>query len=180
MRVPHATGDVPLHRAPARHQQVRAAGDPGVTIADFQFTPATITLNQGDTITWTNDGPSAHTASARDGSFDTGILQKGQSGSHTFTQAGTFAYYCKIHPFMHGTIVVQGQASPATPSGTSTNASPSSPGSQHTSSTSNNQTLPMTGANVIGILLSGGLLVGAGLWLRRAGVGGSLPTEPED
>jgi hypothetical protein len=39
--------------------------------------------------------------------FDTGTLQKGQSGSHTFSQAGSFPYVCTIHPFMHGTITVK-------------------------------------------------------------------------
>jgi plastocyanin len=67
-----------------------------VTIADFQFTPATITIHAGDTVTWTNAGPSAHTATARDGSFDTGVLQRGQTASHAFTQPGTFAYFCSI------------------------------------------------------------------------------------
>jgi plastocyanin len=57
-------------------------------------------------LTWTNDGPSAHTATARDGSFNTGTLSKGQSASHTFTKPGTYAYVCTIHRFMHGTILL--------------------------------------------------------------------------
>ena len=85
-----------------------AAGDPGDTISDFKFAPATITIHVGDTITWTNNGPTDHTATATDGSFDTGTLKKGQSASHTFTSAGTFAYICSLHPFMHGTVVVVG------------------------------------------------------------------------
>ena len=48
--------------------------------------------------------PDAHSATANDGSFDTGILSKGGSGSHTFTQAGTFSYICTPHPFMKGTV----------------------------------------------------------------------------
>ena len=115
-----------------RHAPVgRVAGDPGVTIADFNFTPGTITVHAGDTITWTNDGPSSHTATARDGSFDTGTLRKGASGSHTFTQAGSFSYLCKIHPFMHGTIVVLAAASTSTrkPGPTAAKSSQSKPGS---------------------------------------------------
>ena len=57
-------------------------------------------------MTWLNNGPSAHTATADDGSFNTGVLPKGHSASHTFTKAGTFTYICSIHPFMHGTVVV--------------------------------------------------------------------------
>ena len=65
----------------------------------------------GDTVTWSNAGPTPHSATASDGSFDTGILDKGGSGSHTFTQAGTFAYICTPHPYMKGTVVVQASAS---------------------------------------------------------------------
>ncbi len=90
----------------ARHQTAHAASGTTVTIADFQFSPATITIHVGDTVTWVNNGPSAHTATANDGSFNTGVLQKGHSASHTFTKAGTFTYICMIHPFMHGTVVV--------------------------------------------------------------------------
>ena len=57
----------------------KAAGSGSVTIADFQFTPAQITINQGDTVTWTNNGPTPHSATAPDGSFDTGIFPAAQS-----------------------------------------------------------------------------------------------------
>ena len=113
-------------RPPSR---AHAAGDPGVTIADFQFTPGTTTVHLGDTITWTNNGPSAHTATARNGSFDTGVLQKGASASHTFTQAGTFNYYCKIHPFMHGTIEVLAATTTTPSTGSGTGASSGTSGS---------------------------------------------------
>jgi plastocyanin len=88
-----------------------AAASGAVTIADFQFTPAQITISQGDTVTWTNNGPTAHSATAPDGSFDTGIFPAGQSRSHTFNDAGTFSYICTPHPNMHGTIVVQASQS---------------------------------------------------------------------
>src|SRR5664279_4660499 len=63
----------PLHAA----HSIRAAhatADPAVEIADFAFTPGATTIHVGDIITWTNHGPSSHTATARDGSFDTGVL----------------------------------------------------------------------------------------------------------
>jgi plastocyanin len=84
-----------------------AAADGSVTIVDFSFNPGTITVNVGDTVTWNNDGPTAHSATASDGSFDTGIFPAGQSRSHTFNEAGTFSYICTPHPDMHGTVVVQ-------------------------------------------------------------------------
>jgi Cupredoxin-like domain len=105
----------------------RLAGDPGVTIADFHFTPSATTVHLGDTITWTNNGPSSHTATAGNGSFNTGILKPGQSASHTFTQAGTFTYDCQIHPFMHGTIVVLASTTTTTSTSTQTSAPASAP-----------------------------------------------------
>jgi len=90
----------------------RAAGSTSVTISDFKFAPASITVNVGDTVTWTNKGPTAHTATGKDKSFDTGLLQKGETGSFTFKKAGTYAYICTPHPYMKGTVkVVAGGAS---------------------------------------------------------------------
>jgi LPXTG-motif cell wall-anchored protein len=157
-----------------------AAGDPPVTITDFQFGPATITIRVGDTVTWTNSGPSPHTATASGGGFNTGTLSRGQSGSHTFQQAGTFAYFCKIHPFMHGTVVVTGSGQSSGTSGQSSQSSgsgsggsgsstPSSSGSTGTSAGSGNgssQTLPATGLDVAWALLIGTGLLGAGFLVR--------------
>jgi LPXTG-motif cell wall-anchored protein len=146
-----------------------AAGDPGVTIADFHFSPASTTIHVGDTITWSNSGPSSHTATATGGSFNTGILKKGQSASHTFTQAGTFAYACQIHPFMHGTIVVL--ASTTTTSAGTTTPTTTTPATSRSPTTTapaqTGPTLPNTGFNVLGGLLAGLLLVGLGAGLRR-------------
>ena len=60
------------------------------TISDFKFTPPSITVKVGDTVVWTNDGPSAHSATADDGSFDSGLLSKNATGSFKFTKAGKF------------------------------------------------------------------------------------------
>jgi plastocyanin len=166
---------------PAPRPRAHAAGDPTDTIADFMFSPATTTVHVGDTVAWVNNGPSAHTATANDGSFNTGILQKDQSASHTFTQAGTFAYICSIHPFMHGTIVVVAAATSATTpssssgsgSGSSSSGSSGSGSSGATSSgatsssASSGASLPMTGIDVGATLLSGVGLLGAGVALRR-------------
>lgn len=75
-----------------------------VSIRNLSFVPATITINPGDTVTWTNDDSVPHTATGS--GFDTGMLSKGQSGSHTFSSAGTFDYICTTHPAMKGQVVV--------------------------------------------------------------------------
>ena len=106
---PAATPAPAEEPAPGRDDRkaARAAANGSVTIADFQFAPAQITIDQGDTVTWTNNGPSSHSATAPDGTFDTGIFPAGQSRSHTFNEAGSFSYICTPHPNMHGTIVVR-------------------------------------------------------------------------
>lgn len=78
-----------------------------VVMQNSAFSPATITVNKGDTVTWVNNDPMTHRVAADDGSFDLGDQANGASVSHTFTQAGTYAYHCTIHPFMKGTVIVQ-------------------------------------------------------------------------
>src|SRR5205823_7661573 len=68
-----------------------------VSAVDFHFVPKTVTINVGDTVTWSNNGKSPHTVTANGGSFNSGNLNPGQSFSHTFTSAGTFAYHCQYH-----------------------------------------------------------------------------------
>ena len=151
----------------ARHQNAHAAAsDPTVTIADFQFTPATITIHVGDTVTWVNNGPSAHTATASNNSFNTGVLQKGKSASHTFTTAGTFSYICSIHPFMHGTVIVLANTTTTTPTSTSTTPSTTATTPSTTASPTAGQ-LPMTGFALAGTVLAGLLLSGVGFTLRK-------------
>jgi plastocyanin len=89
------------------------AADGSVTIASFAFDPATVTVDVGDSVTWTNNDSTAHTATAGDGSFDTGNIAAGVSATVTFDTAGTFAYVCSIHPQMTGSVVVEAAA--ATP-----------------------------------------------------------------
>ena len=96
-----------LALAPTAH----AAGS-GVAIQGFAFHPPSLTVPVGSTITWTNQDSAPHTATAKDGSFDTGTLKQGQSMTITFSKAGTFAYYCQFHPFMLGTVTVTAAAAP--------------------------------------------------------------------
>ena len=88
-----------------------ASAQASVTISDFQFTPPSVTVKVGGTVTWTNNGPSTHTVTADDGSFDSGNLNAGKTFSHTFQTAGTFSYHCSIHPFMKAEVVVQAGSS---------------------------------------------------------------------
>lgn len=60
----------------------------------------------GDTVTWTNRMGMGHTVTADKGEFDSGVLGKDKSFSHTFDAAGTIAYHCEIHPFMKGKVTV--------------------------------------------------------------------------
>jgi plastocyanin len=91
------------------------AADSAVTIANFAFDPATVRIQVGDSVTWTNQDSAPHTATAADGSFDTGQLGDGDSGSVTFETAGSFAYICSIHPAMAGTVVVEAAGATAEP-----------------------------------------------------------------
>jgi plastocyanin len=84
------------------------AADQAVSISGFAFHPASVTVNVGDTVTWTNNDGISHTATADDGStFNTGAISSGASASATFNSAGTFAYHCTVHPSMHGTVLVR-------------------------------------------------------------------------
>jgi plastocyanin len=94
-----------------------SAATANVSITDNQYTPATVTINVGDTVTWTDNG-SAHSVTSDDGtSFDSSpncpstCLANGDTFSHTFSSAGSFGYHCRLHgSAMTGTVVVQAPA----------------------------------------------------------------------
>ena len=90
------------------------AADHAVAISGSAFSPATVTVVVGDTVTWTNRDQISHTATADGGAFDTGALGNGESGTVTFATAGSFPYHCTIHPTMTGTIVVEAAAAEPT------------------------------------------------------------------
>jgi plastocyanin len=77
-----------------------------VSIANFSFQPAAITISVGTTVTWTNNDSAGHTVTADDGSFKSDKLGSGATFSQTFATAGTFAYHCSIHSSMKGTVTV--------------------------------------------------------------------------
>ena len=78
-----------------------------VSIVNFAFDPASLTVAVGTSVTWENTDTAPHTATADDGSFDTGGIGQNERGSVTFDQAGTFAYHCDFHPNMQATITVE-------------------------------------------------------------------------
>ena len=84
-------------------------GGPGVNevfIQSFAFSPSTITVAAGTTITWTNKDAATHTVTSNSGIFDSGSLGTDATYSHTFATAGTFPYHCKIHTSMTASVVV--------------------------------------------------------------------------
>ncbi len=102
------------------HLATAVSADTTVNIMTFKFDPTPPVIPVGTTVVWTNQDTAPHTATSDPGSafaFDTGKLQKGQSGKITFTQVGTFTYFCSIHPNMHASVVVTaaGATLPAVP-----------------------------------------------------------------
>ena len=91
--------------SPAASQAVVAGGS-AITIQNFAFAPASLTVKAGTTVTWTNtDGPT-HSVKWADGTAGSSPLATGSSYTRTFAAPGTYAYVCGIHASMHGTIVV--------------------------------------------------------------------------
>lgn len=82
-----------------------ASGAKNVAIKNFAFHPPTLRVKRGTKVAFTNSSNVTHTASS--GSFDTKNIAPGASVTVKFSSKGTFAYHCKIHPFMKGKIVVE-------------------------------------------------------------------------
>ncbi len=91
--------------APTNDQPTATAS--AVKIDNFSFGPQTVTVPVGATVTWTNRDDIPHTAVSTDGVFKSKVMDTDEKFSYTFTKAGTYAYYCTIHPKMTGQVVVQ-------------------------------------------------------------------------
>ena len=74
----------------------------------YKFLPRVVEVKQGTAVTWTNMDPVSHTTTSDDNAWDSGPLATGASHTVALTQPGTYKYHCAIHPFMVGTVVVQG------------------------------------------------------------------------
>jgi predicted secreted protein with PEFG-CTERM motif len=86
---------------------------PGCEATDDCFIPSTVTIEAGGTVTWDNTDNAAHTATGGtptdgpSGAFDTSLMMAGGSFSVTFDEAGTYPYFCMVHPWMQGTVIVE-------------------------------------------------------------------------
>jgi len=88
------------------------ASEPSCAESGSCFSPSEVTIGVGDSVTWHNDSSVAHTVTSGspedgpDGLFDSGLFLSGDTFSHTFTEAGEYQYFCSIHPWMTGTVIV--------------------------------------------------------------------------
>jgi plastocyanin len=83
------------------------AANAAVNIDNFVFGPQTITVPVGATVTWTNKDDIPHTSVSTDGVFKSKVLDTDEKFSYKFEKAGTYPYYCTIHPKMTGKVIVQ-------------------------------------------------------------------------
>jgi plastocyanin len=158
-----------------RSRKARASASASVSIGDNFYSPASVSIGVGDTVTWANNGQAQHSATADNGSFDTGVFGPGVRRSNTFTQAGTFSYYCTVHgQAQSGTVRVLaasggggsggGGGPTASATGDSEAAAVASPDAAGTSTT-----LPATGMAAGVLALVGLALVASGSLVGRAG-----------
>ena len=88
---------------------------PGCEATDDCFMPSTVVIALGGTVTWENTDNAAHTATSGsptdgpDGVFDSSLMMVNGSFSKTFDSAGTYPYFCMVHPWMQGTVVVEAE-----------------------------------------------------------------------
>jgi len=93
---------------PAANEQSTSNGEYQVKIDNFSFGPATLTVPLGATVTWTNQDDVPHNIVSSEGKIlKSPVLDTDQKFSYTFTKAGTYPYYCGIHPKMTGKVIVE-------------------------------------------------------------------------
>jgi plastocyanin len=81
-------------------------------IDNFAFMPKSVTVKAGTTVTWTNQDDETHTVTSTTKEFKSEPLSAGDKFTFTFTTPGTYKYFCSLHPFMTGTIVVEAGGAP--------------------------------------------------------------------
>ena len=154
----------------------------GNQASDFVFSPSSVTVATGATVTWTNNGTAPEGHDVTGDGLASGILQEGQSYSNTFSSAGTFNYICSLHPFMEGSVTVAatggGGDGSDDPAATQDPSATTAPGSESAAVTSPDAAgtasqLPSSGMPVWPLLATGvGFLLG-GVLLRRRALSGS-------
>src|SRR5262249_14903446 len=103
------TNTIPVGNGPRKivvQSSAPEATTGAVSIAQFAFKPASVTVASGQSVTWTNADPVQHTTTSDGPGWDSGPLSPGATFTTTFTTPGTYAYHCSIHPFIHGTVIV--------------------------------------------------------------------------
>ena len=83
------------------------ANSAAIQIDNFHYSPATLMVAAGTTVTWTNDDDSPHSVREKDGKFKSAALDTDDKFSQTFAAPGEYEYFCSIHPYMTGKIVVK-------------------------------------------------------------------------
>ena len=79
-----------------------------ITIKRYEFIPETLTIKQGDSVTWTNKDSARHTVTSdTESELDSDLLSKDNTYVHVFNEKGEFSYHCKPHPYMTGKIIVE-------------------------------------------------------------------------
>lgn len=142
------------------------AQEASVSIEDFEFNPPATEVDAGTTVTWTNNGEVDHTATADDGSFDSGVMEPGATFSFTFDEEGEFPYICEIHPDMQGTITVLAAEDNGGGGNGDDTDDPTDP-ADTTDPDTDDETLPETGAEVGAFVYLGLAFVGTGLLCLR-------------
>lgn len=104
-----AVGNAAPNAVVQRAAAASAESGANVSIANFAFTPAEITIRPGESVTWTNDDGAPHGLKFHDGARGTDLLLPGASFSRRFDRTGTYDYNCSVHPYMTGHVVVRAQ-----------------------------------------------------------------------
>jgi plastocyanin len=91
-------------------EAMAAANSAAIRIDNFNFTPPTLVVAPGTTVTWTNADDSPHTVREKDGKFKSAALDTDDTFAQTFTAPGEYEYFCSIHPRMVGKVVVKAGA----------------------------------------------------------------------
>jgi LPXTG-motif cell wall-anchored protein len=148
----------------------------GNSQSEYRFSPSSLTVASGDTVTWTNNGSLPHDVSGS--GLSSGTLSPGQDYSHTFNSPGSFSYVCSIHPFMKGSVTVKGGGgggdsnSGSGSQGGGGDTGVTGPGSESSAvgsagAAGSDTSLPSTGQAVAPLLAVGGALVLLGALVRR-------------
>jgi LPXTG-motif cell wall-anchored protein len=166
-----------------------------VAMRDYKFVPKEITVDVGDTVTWTNEDSAEHNAIAEDESFRTPTFGEGETASVTIEKAGSFPYFCSLHANMEGRITTTGSepsggggdsggggggsggggssgGDPPAPGGSGTGSSAGAgTGTDTSTPTGGDSSLPMTGSDSIWLAIAGAWLLAVGVAVRFAVAG---------